>query len=146
MESRAVPPPQASARQTEMGEAFNRILFAATEALEEQKIPYAMIGGIAAIGLGRPRSTHDIDFFIRPEDAEVTLEALKRHGFDTERTDDRWLYKGFKEQMMVDIIFKSSGDIYFDSEMQERAKPVMIASWQLLRTTPVGKRLWPTTQ
>lgn len=122
MESRAIPPAQASARQTEMGEKFNRTLFSALDALEERSIPYALIGGIAASGLGRPRSTHDIDVFVRPEDAEAALEALARKGFETERTDPRWLFKGWMETMMVDIIFKSSGDIYFDDEMYQRAK------------------------
>ena len=123
-QAKKMPPPQASARQTEMGETFNRVLFSALDALQEHEIPYALIGGIAASGLGRPRSTHDIDIFLRPEDAEAALEALGKHGFDTERTDPRWLFKGWKEEMMVDVIFKSSGDIYFDNEMHQRAKPI----------------------
>jgi predicted nucleotidyltransferase len=124
MEPRTVPHGQASARQTEMGERFNQVLFSALDALEARNIPYALIGGIAASGLGRPRSTHDIDVFVRPEDAEAALEALEKNGFDPERTDPRWLFKGWKEDQMVDIIFKSSGDIYFDNEMQERAKMI----------------------
>ena len=72
--------------------------------------------------MGRPRSTHDIDIFVRPEDAESALEALGQNGFETERTDARWLFKGWKEEMMVDVIFKSQGDIYFDTEMHQRAK------------------------
>lgn len=124
METRNAPPAQASSRQTEMGDKFDRALFAALDALQERQIPYALIGGIAASGLGRPRSTHDIDIFVRPEDAEAALEALAVKGFDVERTDIRWLFKGWKEDMMVDIIFKSQGDIYFDDEMHKRAKPI----------------------
>lgn len=122
MESRPIPPPQASARQTEMGDKFNRVLFSALDALQANQIPYALIGGIAASGMGRPRSTHDIDIFVRPEDSEAALESLAKNGFEPERTDPRWLYKGWKEEMMVDIIFKSQGDIYFDSEMQSRTR------------------------
>lgn len=122
METRTIPPPQASARQTEMGDKFNRVLFSALDALHDNQIPYALIGGIAASGMGRPRPTHDIDIFVRPEDAEAAIEALAGHGFETERTDARWLYKGWKDEMMVDIIFKSQGDIYFDTEMHERAR------------------------
>ena len=55
MESRVMPPGHASARQTEMGDTFNRILFLALDAMEACGIPYALIGGIAASGLGRPR-------------------------------------------------------------------------------------------
>ena len=122
MESRTMPPPQASARQTELGDTFNRVLFSTVDALTEHKIPYALIGGIAASGLGRPRSTHDNDVFVRPEDAEAALEALAQNGFETERRDPRWLFKGWRDEMMVDIIFKSQGDIYFDDEMQAHAK------------------------
>ena len=122
METRPIPPPQASARQTEMGEKFNRVLFSTLDALQVHNIPYALIGGIAVSGMGRPRSTHDIDIFVRPEDAEAALDALSKNGFETERTDLRWLFKGWKEEMMVDIIFKSQGDIYFDSEMNQHAK------------------------
>ena len=124
MESRTIPPDHASARQTEMGERFNRVLFAALDALQAHKIPYALIGGIAASGLGRPRSTHDIDVFVRPEDADSALEALGLGGFETEKTDPRWLYKGWMEDQMVDIIFKSQGDIYFDTEMHQHVKAV----------------------
>ncbi len=124
MESRTIPPPQASARQTEMGETFSRVLVSALDALQESGVPYALIGGIAASGLGRPRPTHDIDIFIRPDDAEAALAALAKHGFDTERTDPGWLYKGWKDGMMVDLIFKSHGDIYFDDEMSERTRMI----------------------
>src|SRR6476620_6441778 len=51
---------QPSARNTEEGDRFNRTLFSALDALEAKRIPYALIGGVAASGLGRPRSTHDI--------------------------------------------------------------------------------------
>ncbi len=121
---RQIPPGHASMRQTEMGEAFDKTLFAAIDAMEARKIPFAMIGGIAASAISRPRSTHDIDFFCRPEDADAALEALSSAGFETEKVDARWLYKGWMGEMMVDIIFKSEGDIYFDDEMHKRASRV----------------------
>lgn len=115
---------QASARHTEMGAKFDKALFAALDALTEENLPYALIGGVASSGLGRPRPTHDIDIFVRAEDAESFLDGLARHGFRVERYDPRWLYKAFIEDMLVDIIFKSSGDIYFDDEMIERVRLV----------------------
>lgn len=113
-----------SARPAELGDRFNQTLFSAIEALDEAKIEYALIGGVASSGLGRPRSTHDIDVFLRPEDSGLALEALSRQGFQTEKTDFNWLFKAFKEGILVDVIFKSRGDIYFDHEMAERSKPV----------------------
>lgn len=136
MESRVIPPAQASARQTELGDKFDRVLFLALDAIQERNIPYALIGGIAASGLGRPRSTHDIDIFVRPEDAEATLEALERNGFETERTDPRWLFKGWKDEMMVDIIFKSQGDIYFDDEMHRQARHIRYHGREIPAVSP----------
>jgi predicted nucleotidyltransferase len=105
----------------ELAGRFNRVLGEVVEAIEEGGIKYAFIGGIASGGLGRPRSTHDIDLFVMPEDAELALRALAKRGFRTEKTDHSWLYKGWLDGILVDVIFKSKGEIYFDVEMQQRA-------------------------
>jgi hypothetical protein len=104
----------------EIADRFNRVLANTVEALEESKLQYAFIGGIASGGLGRPRSTHDIDIFVRPEDSRLAVMALAKHGFKTEFTDPTWLYKGWQENILVDVIFKSKGEIYLDSEMYKR--------------------------
>ena len=104
----------------ELAARFDRVLGQTVEALEESGLRYAFIGGIASGGLGRPRSTHDIDVFVRPEEAELALRALAKKGFRTEKTDPNWLYKGFKENILVDVIFKSKGEIYLDTEMYQR--------------------------
>jgi hypothetical protein len=103
-----------------LAERFNRVLGETVEAIEAAGIQYAFIGGIASGGLGRPRSTQDIDLFVQPEDAELALRALSKRGFRTEKTDPSWLYKGYKDDILVDVIFKSKGEIYFDSEMAQR--------------------------
>lgn len=103
---------------------FSAVLGEAVSAIEKENIPYALIGGIASTGLGRPRWTHDIDVFVKPEDADRTLDALGRHDFRTERTDERWLYKGFKHDVLVDVIFRSTGGFYLDQEMLDRAVKV----------------------
>ena len=43
-----------------------------TEWLESRRVPYVLIGGIAASILGRPRATHDIDVLVNLDD-----DALK---------------------------------------------------------------------
>lgn len=100
---------------------FLEVLSQAVEALEQDDLEYLLMGGVSSATLGRPRFTHDIDLFIRPEDATAALEALTHAGFDPERTDARWLYKAFKDKVMVDLIFRSAGDIYLDAEMLEHA-------------------------
>lgn len=101
--------------------AFGGVLAEAMDALAAAQIPYAVIGGIASSGLGRPRWTHDIDVLIKPEDAETALDALAERGFETERPDETWLFKAYKHRVMVDLIFRSRGDIYLDEEILDRA-------------------------
>ena len=102
-------------------ELFYQVLSDVVVALDGAKIEYALMGGIAATILGGHRFTHDIDIFVKPDQADPALEALGKEGFDIEKTDARWLYKGFKNSVMVDLIFKSSGPVYLDNEMYERS-------------------------
>lgn len=110
-------PARVSTQNPELADRFDRVLGATVEALEESDIHYAFIGGVASGGLGRPRSTHDIDIFVKPEEAELALRALVRKGFRVEKTDPSWLYKAYLDNILVDVIFKSKGDIYLDAEM-----------------------------
>ena len=101
---------------------FLAVLRETIAALDAKEIPYLLMGGISSASLGRPRGTNDIDIFVRPESARLTLAALEADGFRTEETDTRWLFKGFKDEIMVDVIFRSTGDIYLDDEMLSRAQ------------------------
>ena len=101
-------------------ETFVRVLGDAVRAIEDAGIPYGMLGGVASAVLGRPRWTHDADVFVRPGDAQATLDALARAGFETQRTNPNWLFKGFKDGVLVDVLFRARGDIYLDDEMIAR--------------------------
>lgn len=127
---------QSSSLDTEAGRRFDITLFSALDALDKNNVSYAIIGGIAASGLGRPRSTQDIDLFVRPEDAEAILEVLKQHGFRTEQTNPTWLFKAFKENVLVDIIFRSEGGFYYDDEMRERTLKVNYHGRQIPLVSP----------
>lgn len=105
-------------------DTLNRTLLATIETVEENGIPYALIGGVAAKELGRPRVTHDIDLFVKPDDAEKVLQVLEAKGFQIERRDPFWLYKAWREEVLVDVIFKSSGDIYFDEEVRSHVRRI----------------------
>jgi hypothetical protein len=104
-------------------ETFVSVLADAIRAIERAEIPYLLMGGIGSATHGRPRWTHDIDFFVRPEQARPALRALEKEGFDTLEYDPNWLFKGLKNNTLVDVIFRSKGDIYLDEEMLQRAQP-----------------------
>ena len=93
-------------------------------AMHEGQIPYLFIGAIGSIVFGRDRGTDDIDLFVHPEDARRTLDALAARGFDTRVEYEHWLYKAFKHGVLVDVIFRSTGDIMLDDEMLSRAVTV----------------------
>lgn len=103
-------------------ETFLRILADTVEVLDEAEVGYVLMGGIGSATHGRPRWTHDIDVFVKPEEAGHAVDALAAAGYDTERTYPDWLFKAFRDDVMVDLIFKSSGGIVLDDEMLARAK------------------------
>ena len=100
---------------------FYEVLDEVIAGLDAGGATYVLMGGIATTARGGHRFTHDIDVFCKPIDADRILSILAEHGFDTEKTDPKWLYKGFKHNVMVDVIFQSSGPIFLDDEMVERA-------------------------
>ena len=108
-------------KRTSADEAFARVLREAVETVERAGIPFLVLGGLASSLVGRPRWTHDIDFLVRPDDARDVLVVLRSAGFTTEETDPVWIYKAFKDNVMVDIIFMVMGGIYLDDEMRARS-------------------------
>ncbi len=101
---------------------FLDVLAETVAALDAEEVPYVLMGGIGSATHGRPRWTHDIDVFVKPEEAGRALDVLVAAGFDSERTYPDWLFKAFKRDIMVDLIFKSSGGIVLDDEMLARAR------------------------
>lgn len=101
--------------------SFNTVLREAVATLEGAGFRFLVLGGLASSLVGRPRWTHDIDFLVRADDALGVLRAFRAAGFRTEETDPVWIYKAFKSDIMVDVIFMITGGIYLDREMEERA-------------------------
>ena len=78
--------------------------------LLEQEIPFVLGGGLAAWARGGPKSEHDVDFLLLPDDAERALEAFERAGLRTERPPEGWLYKAWHENgTLIDLIFSPAG-------------------------------------
>jgi predicted nucleotidyltransferase len=81
--------------------------------LNDAEIEFVLGGGLSAWARGGPRSEHDVDFLIKPEDAERALEVFDAAGWKTERPPEGWLYKTWHENgALVDLIFDpASGPI-----------------------------------
>ena len=102
-------------------EQIQHTLAETVSALRESGVEFVLIGGLSTAAFARPRITDDIDVFVRPDTAKRALDALGGAGFRTEISDPNWIYKAFKHGVLVDVIFRSTGDLYVDDEMLRRA-------------------------
>lgn len=96
-------------------------------ALRESEVPFALAGGVAAWARGGPENDHDLDFMVKPEDAERALDALADAGLRTERPPEDWLFKAYDGEVMVDLIFRpASGPV--DDELLGRAELLEVSA------------------
>ena len=77
--------------------------------LRDAGIRYALAGGLAVWAHGGPQTEHDVDFLVKPEDAERAQAALTEAGFRAERPPEPWLLKAYEGDVMVDLIFAPNG-------------------------------------
>ena len=86
---------------------------AAAGILQQTEVPFILGGGMSAWARGGPKSEHDVDFLLRPDDADRAFAAFESAGWRTERPPEGWLYKTWHENgALVDLIFNpASGPI-----------------------------------
>jgi hypothetical protein len=82
------------------------------EALQRAEVPF-LVGGAYAFGryTGIERHTKDFDVFVRPGDAERTLQTLESAGAATELTFPHWLGKARCGEDFIDVIFSSGNGL-----------------------------------
>jgi predicted nucleotidyltransferase len=102
-------------------ERLARVLADGVRALEAASIPYVLIGGAASAIRGRPRLSDDVDIFVRHTDADRALDVLAEAGFETEKTNPKWIYKATRDEITIDLMFWLSGDVYCDDEVLAHA-------------------------
>jgi hypothetical protein len=102
----------------EQFEAIKDTLKKAAAALRRAEVPFLLGGGIAAWVRGGPETDHDLDLFVKPEDAERALEVLADAGMRPEKPPENWLYKAWDGDVLIDLIFSPSGDTITDDYFQ----------------------------
>jgi predicted nucleotidyltransferase len=102
----------------------------AAAALRDAGVRFVLGGGLAIWARGGPETEHDVDLFVRPEDAERGWQALEEAGFRTEEPPEGWLYKGFRDGVMVDLIYEPTG-LEVDDEFFERAEELDVHAVQM---------------
>ncbi len=103
----------------------------AAASLRDEGVPFMLGGGLAAWARGGPRTDHDVDFFVREEDAERALEALEAAGLRPEKPPEEWLLKAYDGEVLVDLIFRPSGGP-IDEAFFERATDLEVLGHTLL--------------
>jgi predicted nucleotidyltransferase len=93
----------------------------AAATLREADVRFVLGGGLAVWARGGPETEHDVDFFIKPEDAERALQALDAAGFRTEEPPEGWLYKGWRGDVLVDLIYAPTG-MTIDDDFLDQAE------------------------
>jgi len=91
-------------------------------------------GGLAIWARGGPPTDHDVDLYVREEDATRALGVLVDAGFRGERPPEDWLYKAWDGENLVDLVFRPAGgaidDAHFEDAtlMEVNAQRVLVAS------------------
>jgi hypothetical protein len=113
-----------------MLESLLETLKRATAALEAERIPYLLGGGLGCWVRGGPPSSNDIDLMVKREDAERGLAGLRAIGMRTERPPERWLFKAWDGPVLIDLIFEPAGMRVTDDVM-ERGEELNAAGKQV---------------
>ncbi|MDX6728638.1 MAG: hypothetical protein QOK49_3443 [Baekduia sp.] len=107
----------------------------AAAALRDAGLEFALAGSVACWARGAPQSRNDLDFLVRPEDAEAALTALTEIGMRPERPPEGWLLKAWDRaqdgsETLVDLIFGPRG-IPDVGDVLQRAELVAVSALDL---------------
>lgn len=112
---------------------FKRLLEAMKNAsglLHDADVPFVLGGGLACWARGAPKTEHDVDFLVRPGDAERGLQALHNAGMRTERPPEGWLLKAYDDGVLIDLIFAPQGGAV-DDAIFDRAEDLEVHATRL---------------
>jgi Nucleotidyl transferase of unknown function (DUF2204) len=96
--------------------------------LERHQIQHAVSGAFALrehTGVGRP--VKDLDIFLTSEMAGITLDLMRKQGFECEICDPVWLAKVHQDDFFVDFITgMSNATITVSNSWIARARPAVV--------------------
>jgi predicted nucleotidyltransferase len=98
--------------------------------LRAADVPFVLGGGLACWARGAPKTEHDVDFLVRPADAERAQAALAQAGMRTENPPEGWLLKAYDDRVLIDLIFDPQGGP-IDDGIFERAEELEVHATRL---------------
>jgi predicted nucleotidyltransferase len=90
-------------------EELLRVMMDVAAVLRDAEIPYLLAGSFAVWARGGPAHDTDLDFVIKRDDIDRTVEALEAAGFEREPTPEEWLQKVSEGDVQVDLIYDPAG-------------------------------------
>jgi hypothetical protein len=97
----------------------------AVAALRDNDVPYLLGGSLAFWAHGGPETRKDLDFMVKPGDAERAVQALAAEGMRPEKPPEGWLYKAWDGEILVDLIFHPKG-MEIDDEVIARGEDLEV--------------------
>jgi predicted nucleotidyltransferase len=98
--------------------------------LRNAEVAFVLGGGLACWARGAPKTEHDVDFLVRPADAERARKALADAGLRTEEPPEGWLLKAYDDGVLIDLIFNPQGGP-IDDEIFDRAEELEVHATRL---------------
>lgn len=118
---------------TDQEQEFEGLLAAmkkAGGALNQAGIPFVLGGGLACWARGAPKTEHDVDFLVKPQDAQRAQQTLARTGMRTETPPEGWLLKAYEGGVLIDLIFDPQGGP-IDERTFERAEELEVHAMRM---------------
>ena len=120
---------------------------AVIDKMRERGIRFALGGGLAfSEYANRVRNTKDLDLYIYPWDRDDAREALLSTGFadyfDEKPYDRTWIFRGYKEPVIVDLIWTSPNHRFqVDPRWLSRGRDVVIRGTRM-KLIPPEELIW----
>jgi hypothetical protein len=109
-------------------EVLTGALLRSAAALREADVPFMLCGSLACWARGGPEPfTKDVDFCVKPDDADRALQALADAGMTIDRPPEGWLYKAWDEEILIDLLFRPANVPVTDKAF-EHADELMVMS------------------
>jgi hypothetical protein len=100
----------------------------AAAALRAAEVPFMLCGSMACWARGGPEPlTKDVDFCVKPADAERALGALAAAGMTTSRPPEGWLFKAWDGDILIDLLF-APANIPVTDQVLERSDELLVES------------------
>ncbi len=116
--------------ETTEQEALYAPMKRAAAALRDAGIRFALAGGMAAWARGGPETGHDVDFLVKPEDAERAQQTLVAIGMRGVDPPEEWLLKVYDGDELIDLIFDPHGGPVTD-DWFERADEIEVMAMRM---------------